>query len=79
VGVFLVEGTRGKCGSCTGVRTVKNPVLVAKAIMTETTHCFLAGSAGDELAASKGIEIVDPEYFITAGSPWEHTTKYFIV
>jgi beta-aspartyl-peptidase (threonine type) len=47
------------------VRTVKNPILMARLVMETTGRVLFAGKAVDEMAAQAGLEIVPPDYFIT--------------
>ncbi|CAG8462589.1 13778_t:CDS:2 [Ambispora leptoticha] len=54
-------------GANTLLRTVKNPITLAKTILLdpECRHVFLGGSEAEKYAKDKGLEIVDPGYFWT--------------
>lgn len=57
---------RGKdlaCGAVAGVQTVKNPVLLARAVMDRGPHILLAGQGADKFAKMIGIETVSQEYY----------------
>lgn len=54
----------GRAGAVAGLTTVKNPVLLANVVRCDTPHVLLAGNAED-LAKKHGLDVVDPEYFIT--------------
>eukprot|EP00042_Codosiga_hollandica_P040096 m.341807 g.341807 ORF g.341807 m.341807 type:complete len:309 (-) comp55773_c1_seq12:70-996(-) len=62
----IMDGLKGKCGACSGVRLVRNPVLAAREIMLHTPHCFLAGPSVDDFARQQGLELMPNEYFVTA-------------
>jgi beta-aspartyl-peptidase (threonine type) len=61
----IMDGATRNAGSVTGVRTVKNPVLLAKLVMETTPNVTLGFQAADALAASAGLECVGPEYYFT--------------
>jgi beta-aspartyl-peptidase (threonine type) len=61
----IMDGQSLKAGAVTGVTTVKNPILAARAVMDRTKHVFLAGDGAEQFAGKCGLEIVDPSYFIT--------------
>jgi len=64
----IMDGSTRACGAAGGVTTVKNPISLARLIMTDTRHVLLAADGADEFAASlkhPNIEIVTQEYFRT--------------
>ena len=64
----IMDGSTRACGAAGGVTTVKNPISLARLVMTETRHVLLAADGADAFAASlehPNIEIVSPEYFRT--------------
>lgn len=61
----VMNGKDLACGAVAGVRTVKNPVLLAQAVMTSLPHVLLAGSGADEFAKTIGLEMVDQEYYFS--------------
>ncbi|MBD3729641.1 MAG: isoaspartyl peptidase/L-asparaginase [Sphingomonadales bacterium] len=60
---MLGDGRRA--GAVAGVSHVKNPILLARAVMEDGRHVMLSGTGAEEFAASHGIEMVDPGYFAT--------------
>ncbi|HVE81614.1 MAG TPA: isoaspartyl peptidase/L-asparaginase [Myxococcales bacterium] len=56
----VMEGERLGAGAVALVRTVKNPVRLARAVMERTPHVFLAGEGARALALEVGMEEVDP-------------------
>ena len=61
----VMDGNTGQAGAVAGVRTVKNPIRAARAVMTDSPHVMLAGEGADAFARAKGLEQVDPSYFET--------------
>jgi beta-aspartyl-peptidase (threonine type) len=47
------------------VHRVKNPVLLARAVMEKSPHVMLVGDGAESFAKTVGIELVDPSYFRT--------------
>jgi beta-aspartyl-peptidase (threonine type) len=61
-----MEGHTGKAGAVAGLRTIKNPILLAEAVMQHSTHVLLAGEGAEHFADTrKDIVRVAPEYFDT--------------
>ena len=61
----VMSGRSGAVGAMVGLKRTKNPILAARSIMGHS-HCLLFGPNGDEYAASRGLEQVDSDYFMTA-------------
>jgi len=62
----FMRGSDLAAGAVAGVRTVKNPINAAYAVMTETQHVMLSGSGADRFAKERDIETVDNNnYFAT--------------
>jgi len=61
----IMDGKNLAAGSIAGVRTIKNPITAARAVMEKSEHVLLSGRGAEAFAASQGIEIVDPSYFYT--------------
>jgi beta-aspartyl-peptidase (threonine type) len=61
----IMSGATLAAGSVAGVRTVKNPILLARAVMEKSPHVMLVGPGADQFAEHAGIERVDPSYFRT--------------
>ena len=54
-----IMDTRGRLGAVAGVRDVRNPILLARAV-AETPHVLLAGEGADRLARALGLEPARP-------------------
>ena len=61
----IMFGPTHAAGAVAGVRTIKNPILLARAVMEKSRHVMMVGSGAEEFAATVGIERVDPSYFRT--------------
>ncbi|MEM6328722.1 MAG: isoaspartyl peptidase/L-asparaginase [Planctomycetota bacterium] len=61
----IMDGRDRSSGAVAGVRVAKNPVAVARLVMTQTRHALLAGGGADAFARSSGVELAPPEYFWT--------------
>jgi isoaspartyl peptidase/L-asparaginase-like protein (Ntn-hydrolase superfamily) len=61
----VMDGRDRRAGAVAGVRTVRNPIRLARCVMERTPHAFLIGAAADALAVREGLEIVDPDWFGT--------------
>lgn len=61
----IMDGSTRAAGAITGVTQVKNPILLADAVLKDGRHVFLSGAGAEEFARDKGLEIVEPGYFET--------------
>jgi L-asparaginase / beta-aspartyl-peptidase len=51
-------------GAVAGIRRVRNPLLLARAVMTYTPHVLMIGAAAERLAQRAGISLCRPEELI---------------
>ncbi|HPT31218.1 MAG TPA: isoaspartyl peptidase/L-asparaginase [Prolixibacteraceae bacterium] len=61
----VMEGASLKAGAVSGVKTIKNPIKAAVAVMNNSEHVFLSGKGAEEFARKQGLEIVPNRYFYT--------------
>ena len=61
----IMDGRDRSAGAVAGVKTVKNPILLADTVRTQSEHVFLIGTGAEEFAVSKGFAVTPPEYFAT--------------
>jgi beta-aspartyl-peptidase (threonine type) len=61
----IMDGSDLSCGAVSGVKTVKNPIRLARQVMTESRHIFFVGDGAEQFATEMGLERVEPEYFFT--------------
>lgn len=61
----IMDGKTLGAGSVAGVRRVKNPITLARAVMEKSPHVMMVGDGAEQFAAEQKIELVDPKYFWT--------------
>ncbi|MDC8770954.1 isoaspartyl peptidase/L-asparaginase family protein [Roseateles albus] len=61
----VMDGSNLQAGAVAGLRTTRNPVLAARAVMQHSEHLMFVGSAGDAFAARHQLEQVEPIWFGT--------------
>ena len=62
----IMEGHTRRAGAVAGVRTVRNPVRLARAVMEQSSHVMLAAGGAEAFADTlPGIERVAPDWFDT--------------
>ncbi len=69
----IMDGRDLSCGAVAGVTRVKNPITLARHVMTDTKHVLLAADGADRFARELGLERVKQSYFHTEGArrSWE--------
>ena len=61
----IMDGDTLRAGAVAGVEHVKNPILLARAVMEHSPHVMLSGADAEEFAKEQGITLVDAAYFRT--------------
>jgi len=61
----IMDGRDLAAGAVTGVRTVRNPIVLARLVMERSPHVILAGEGAEEFARGHGLEPVGNSYFTT--------------
>ena len=61
----IMDGSNLECGAVAGVTTIKNPISLARMVMTETNHVLLSGSGADLFGKSMKVPQVDNTWFDT--------------
>jgi beta-aspartyl-peptidase (threonine type) len=61
----IMNGVNMMAGAVGGVRHVRNPVSLARAIMDKSIHVFLSGQGAEDFACENGIRMESPEFFFT--------------
>jgi beta-aspartyl-peptidase (threonine type) len=62
---MIVDGKTLNAGAVTMVRTVKNPITLARRVLEHSPHIFLGGEGAERFARAQGLEIVDPASLVT--------------
>lgn len=70
----VMEGDSRRAGAVAGVQRVKNPILLARAVMEHSSHVMLIGDGAEAFAKEQGIPLVDPSYFRTE-ERWQQFQK----
>jgi len=61
----VMDGKTRAAGAVAGIKTVKNPIQAARAVLEKSNHVMLSGAGADTFAKEMGLEIVDNSYFAT--------------
>jgi beta-aspartyl-peptidase (threonine type) len=61
----IMRGRDLQAGAVAGVKTIRNPITAARAVMEKSPHVMLAREGAEAFAAEQGLAIVDPSYFYT--------------
>lgn len=59
----IMDGNDLKAGAVTGVRNVRNPILLAMEVMNNSNHVFLSGKGANDFAIKQGVKLEPDEYF----------------
>ncbi|MCH7771237.1 MAG: isoaspartyl peptidase/L-asparaginase [Bacteroidetes bacterium] len=59
----IMNGVDLSTGAVAGVKTIKNPITLARLVMEQTPHVLFAGEGADKLGKKFQVEIVDNNYF----------------
>lgn len=61
----IMDGRTKACGAVAGVSIVRNPISLARRVMTDTPHVLLAGPGAETFARQSNVPLVDPSHFDT--------------
>ena len=61
----IMDGSSLRAGAIAGVQRVKNPILLARAVMDHSQHVMLYGAGAEAFAKSIDMPLIDPSYFRT--------------
>ncbi|MBD8872447.1 isoaspartyl peptidase/L-asparaginase [Rhodanobacter sp. DHB23] len=70
----IMDGDSQGAGAVTGVTRIRNPILLARAVMEKTPYVMLSGAGAEVFAQSIGMPLVDPSYFRTE-ERWQQLQK----
>lgn len=62
----IMDGSTRRAGAVCGVTHIKNPILLARAVMEQSEYVLLGGAGAEDFALTRGFEFVPREYFYTA-------------
>ena len=61
----IMDGATKNAGAVAGVKSVKNPIKLARTVMDKSRHVMFARDGAETFAKEQGLEIVPPDYFFT--------------
>ncbi len=61
----IMEGNKLEAGAVAAVRNIRNPILLARKVMTESVHVMLMGRGAEQFARDHDIAFEDDDYFYT--------------
>lgn len=61
----IMDGATRRAGAVAGVTTVRNPINLARLVMENSEHVFLAGEGAEAFGRLEGVAMVEPAYFHT--------------
>jgi beta-aspartyl-peptidase (threonine type) len=61
----IMDGSNKACGAVAVVRTVRNPISLARLVMTKTRHVLLIGDGAESFADEMKVPRVENEWFST--------------
>ncbi|GGV49689.1 isoaspartyl peptidase/L-asparaginase family protein [Streptomyces spectabilis] len=61
----IMRGSDLKAGAVAGVKSLRNPIEGARAVMDESKHVLLAGEGADDFGARQGLRTVTQDYYWT--------------
>jgi beta-aspartyl-peptidase (threonine type) len=61
----IMNGATLEAGAVTGVRNVRNPIMLATEVMLNSNHVFLSGKGANDFAIKQGIKLEPDEYFFS--------------
>ncbi|WP_189440843.1 isoaspartyl peptidase/L-asparaginase family protein [Rhodanobacter panaciterrae] len=70
----IMDGNTLSAGAVAGVRRIKNPIQLARAVMEKTPYVMLSGDGAETFAQSIGMPLVNPSYFRTE-ERWQQLQK----
>ncbi len=70
----IMDGKTLGAGAVAGLRRIKNPISLARAVMERSPHVMMAGDGAEKFAKEQKIEFVAEKYFWTQGR-WDALQK----
>jgi beta-aspartyl-peptidase (threonine type) len=61
----IMDGSNRQAGAVAAVRNIRNPVLLARKVMTDSAHVMLMGEGAETFARDNGIAFAEDEWFHT--------------
>lgn len=61
----IMDGKTQAAGAVAGLRHIKNPITLARAVMEKSPHVMMAGEGAEKFAREQKLDFVDEKYFWT--------------
>lgn len=61
----VMHGKEANAGAVAGVRHIRNPIELARDVMTDSNHVLLIGEGAEEFAFEQGHQYTEQDYFFT--------------
>ncbi|MBD1582899.1 isoaspartyl peptidase/L-asparaginase family protein [Pseudoalteromonas sp. S16_S37] len=61
----IMDGRDRQAGAIAGVKHIKNPINLARKVMTDSVHVLLSGEGAEDFAKRQGFDLIDNHYFDT--------------
>lgn len=61
----IMDGRDLNAGAVSGVSQIKNPITLAREVMSNSRHVMLSGAGAEEFAQTRNIPLTSPQYFKT--------------
>ncbi|WP_105167931.1 isoaspartyl peptidase/L-asparaginase family protein [Pseudoalteromonas sp. T1lg23B] len=61
----IMDGRDRQAGAVAGVKHIKNPINLARKVMTDSVHVMLSGEGAEQFAKQQGFKLIDNSYFDT--------------
>lgn len=70
----IMDGATGAAGAVACVRSVRNPILLARRVMERSPHVLLVGDGAEHFARAQGVALVSADYYRAGAASSEHGT-----
>lgn len=70
----IMDGSNLQAGAVAGVHNIRNPILLARKVMTNSPHVMLMGEGAVSFAREQGLEFAGDDYFFTQHR-WDQLQK----
>jgi L-asparaginase / beta-aspartyl-peptidase len=73
----IMDGRTLSAGAVACVKSIRNPVCAARAVMEDGHHVLLVGAGAEQFASAAGLAVVAPDYYFTAARyiQWQQAQK----
>ena len=73
----IMDGKSLDAGAVAALKTIKNPIILARLVMEKSPHVMMIGEGAESFAKENDLETVSPDYFYTERR-WQQLQKRII-